>query len=155
MINHGNCLFKSGHKIIYQFKMPMLVTVCDETQNLNETESKTFFRYQIFSIPNPILFCDTNFFPIPIPILFSIPKKIETDTNTFIDTKNFRNQVFLIPNPILFSIPNFFRYQYRYFFRYQILPKPIPKLFPIPKFIETDTDTFFDTNFFSKPIPIP
>ena len=75
--------------------MPMLVTVCDETQNLNETESETFFRYQFFAIPNPILFSipnfsdtesdtffDTKFFPIPIPILFSIPKFFETDTDT-------------------------------------------------------------------------
>ena len=36
--------------------------VCDDTQNLNETESETFFRYQIFPIPNPILFSIPNFF---------------------------------------------------------------------------------------------
>ena len=52
-----------------------------------------FFRYQFFSKP--------------IPILFPIPKKIETDTDTFSDT-------------------NFFRNRYRYFFRYQKFPKPIP-----------------------------
>ena len=79
--------------------------VCDETQNLNETESETFFRYQIFSIPNPILFPIPIFFRYryryffryqnftkPIPILFSIPKFFETDTDTFFDTKNFRNR---------------------------------------------------------------
>ena len=42
-------------------KRPM----CDEPQNLNETESKTCFRYQFSSIPNPILFFYTKFFPIP------------------------------------------------------------------------------------------
>ena len=36
--------------------------MCDVTQNLNETESETFFRYQIFPIPNPILFPIPNFF---------------------------------------------------------------------------------------------
>ena len=39
-------------------------SVCDETKNLNETESKTFFSYQFFSIP----------------------KFYETNTDTFIDT---------------------------------------------------------------------
>ena len=87
--------------------------VSDETKNLNETETETFFRYQNFSIPNPIL--------------FSIPKFSETDTDTFFDTKNFRNRYryffqnlffpkpipilitipfFSIPNPILFPITN-------------------------------------------------
>ena len=94
------------------------VAVCDETQNLNETESETFFRYQFFSIPNPILFSipkKSKPIPIllsipkffetdtdtikkhrkvskPIPILFSILKNFETDTSTFIDTKKFRNR---------------------------------------------------------------
>ena len=92
--------------------------VCDETQNLNETESETFFRYQIFSIPNPILFLIPIFFRYryffryqnftkPIPILFSIPNFFETDTDTFFETKIFRNRN-------------------RYFFRYQFFLKPIP-----------------------------
>ena len=45
-----------------------------------------FFRYQKISKP--------------IPILFPIPKKIETDTDTFSD-----NNIFSKPIPILFSIP--------------------------------------------------
>ena len=56
--------------------------MCDETQNLNETESETFFRYQIFPIPNPIL--------------LSIPFFFDTESDTF------------------------FRYRIRYFFQYQI-----------------------------------
>ena len=44
------------------------MAVSDETKNLNKTETETFFRYQNFSIPNPIL--------------FSIPKFSETDTDT-------------------------------------------------------------------------
>ena len=47
--------------------------VCDETKNLNETESETFFRYQIF----------------PKPILFSIPNFFDTETVFFFDTKFF------------------------------------------------------------------
>ena len=87
-----------------------------------ETDTDTFFRYQIFSKPIPILFFDTKIFrnryryffryqnfPKPIPILFSIPIFFETDTDTF--------------------------------FRYQKFSKPIPILFSIPKFFETDTDT--------------
>ena len=71
------------------------VPVCDETQNLNETESETFFRYQIFSIPNPILFPIPIFFRYryryffryqnftkPIPILFLKPTNFKTDTDT-------------------------------------------------------------------------
>ena len=38
------------------------MAVCDETKNLNETESETFFRYQFFPILNPILFSISNFF---------------------------------------------------------------------------------------------
>ena len=50
--------------------------VCDETQNLNDTDSETFFRYQIFSRP--------------IPRLFSVPKFFETDSETFFGTHFFR-----------------------------------------------------------------
>merc|ERR1712024_288462 len=58
-----------------------------------DTTKKHFFEFHIFSKP--------------IPILFSIPKNFETDTDTFSDTKKNRNR-------------------YRYFFRYQKFPKPIP-----------------------------
>ena len=53
--------------------------MCDDTQNLNETESETFFRYQILPIPNPILF--------PIPNIFN------TESYTFFDTKKFRYRI--------------------------------------------------------------
>ena len=49
--------------------------VCDETQNLNDTDSETFFGYQIFVIP--------------IPRLFSVPKFFETDSETFFGTHFF------------------------------------------------------------------
>ena len=53
--------------------------VCDETQNLNDTDSETFFRYQIFSRP--------------IPRLFSVPKFFETGSETFFGTKFFSRPV--------------------------------------------------------------
>ena len=112
--------------------------VCDETQNLNETESETFFRYQFFSIlfSIPIFFryryryfFRYQNFTKPIPILFSIPNFFETDTDTFFDTKKKRN-----------------RYQYFYWYqkilkpiKYRKVSKPIPILFSIPKYFETDT----------------
>merc|ERR1712126_287969 len=52
--------------------------VCDETQNLNETGSETFFRYQIFSRP--------------VPRLFSVPNFFETGSETFFGTKFFRDR---------------------------------------------------------------
>merc|ERR1712126_613686 len=60
--------------------------VCDETQNLNETGSETFFRYQIFSRP--------------VPRLFSVPNFFETGSETFFGTKFFRDR-----------FRDFFRYQ--------------------------------------------
>ena len=63
--------------------------MCDETQNLNDTDSETFFRYQIFSRP--------------IPRLFSVPKFFETDSETF-----FQYSFFSRPIPRLFSVPIFF-----------------------------------------------
>ena len=100
---------------------------------------------KIWTKPNPKLFSDTKFFryriryffryqffSIPIPILFSIPKFFETNTDTFFDTQIFRNR-------------------YRYFFRYQFFSKPIPILFLKPKIFETDTNTIQTIGIVSKP----
>ena len=74
--------------ILMVIKMIMIrfLTVCDDTQNVNETESETFFRYriryffryQIFSIPNPILFLIPNFF--------------DTESETIKKMEKFRNR---------------------------------------------------------------
>ena len=53
-------------------------TVCDEIQNLNETESETF--------------SDTKFFRYRIRYFFRYQIFSKTNTDTFIDTKNFRNR---------------------------------------------------------------
>ena len=89
------------------------------------------FQYKIFRNRYRYFLWEQNFSK-PIPILFSIPKFFETDTDTFFDT-------------------NFFRNRYRYFFRYQIFSKPIPILFSIPKIFETDTDTIKKNGKVSKP----
>ena len=52
--SRGPTLFHHHHHHILR------EAVCDDTQNLNETESETFFRYQIFPIPNPILLLIPN-----------------------------------------------------------------------------------------------
>ena len=78
------------------------MAVCDETQNLNETSSETFFRYKIF--------LETGSETFSVPIFF------ETDSETFFGTNFFRNrfldffryQIFSRPVPRLFSVPNFF-----------------------------------------------
>ena len=70
------------------------MSVCDETQNLNDTDYETFFRYQNFSRP--------------IPRLFSVPNYFETGSKTFFGTNFFRYrfrdffmyQIFLIPVPL-------------------------------------------------------
>ena len=56
---------------------------------------KLFFRYQFFSIPNPIL--------LLIPFFF--------ETDTFINTKKIQNQI-----RNFFSDTNIFRYRIRYFY---------------------------------------
>ena len=65
---------------------------------LNNTN--IFFRYQIFSIP--------------IPVLFSVPNFSETFSDTKFDRYRFRDffryQIFPIPVPRLFSGTKFFRY---------------------------------------------
>ena len=72
---------------------------------LNDTD--TFFRYQIFSIP--------------IPVLFSVPNFSDTGSETF-----FRYQILPIPVPRLFSVPNFSDTGSETFFRYQIFSIPVP-----------------------------
>ena len=52
--------------------------VCDKTQNMNATESETFFRYQFFLIPNPIL--------------LSIPNFFDTESETILKMEKFRNR---------------------------------------------------------------
>ena len=75
--------------------------MCDDTKNLNETESETFpipnisdsfFDTKYFPIPNPILF-RYQIFPIPNPMLFYIKKISDTESDTSFDTKYFQYRI--------------------------------------------------------------
>ena len=116
-------------------------TVCDDSQNLNETESETFFfQYQTFTILNPIcfniiflyqFFLILNFFSILNPKHPKNWKVLKPRTEKFRNRlpkypKSERNWIwiFLIPNIFYtesdsFSDSKFFRYRIRHFFRYQ------------------------------------
>ena len=74
---------------------------------LNDTD--TFIRYQIFSIP--------------IPVLFSVPNFLDTGSETF-----FRYSILPIPVPRLFSSTKFFQYRFQYHqknSRYREFPVPV------------------------------
>ena len=62
---------------------------------LNDTGTDTFFRYQIFAIPIPVLFSGTKFFRYRFRDFFPIPNFTDTGSETF-----FRYQFFPIPVPI-------------------------------------------------------
>ena len=128
-------------------------SVCDETQNLNDTDSETFFGTKFFRDRFRDFF-RYQFFSRPV----SIPhKKVQNsrerdETRTQINTNNLKN----------------FKTGSDIFFRYQIFLRPIPRLFSVPNFSETGSETFFGTNFFrdrfrdffryqifSIPVPIP
>ena len=57
---------------------------------------QNFFRYQIFLIPNPILFW-YQIFTIPNPLLFSIPYFFDTESETIKKMEKFRNWEVLKP----------------------------------------------------------
>ena len=81
--------FKSLHSLSLSYVFFTLPPVCDDTQNLNETESKSFFRYQIFSIPNPILFSISIFFDTESDTIQKIGKVLKPRC---FETKKFRNR---------------------------------------------------------------
>ena len=105
------------HSKSWEFYL-LILSVCDDNQNLNETESETFFdtkffryriryffRYQIFTIPNPILFTIPNFF--------------DTESETIQKMEKFRNREVSKPKrhpkppkSKRARIQNFFLYQF-------------------------------------------
>merc|ERR1712020_437668 len=153
--------------ITFNEKETQYESVCDETQNLNDTDSETFFRYQNF--------------PRPVPRLFSVPEKSETGSGTFFGTKKnrdrfrdfFRYQIFFETDSDTIkkrqksrerdetetkttkfkSVSGTFQYQIFFApdsetFRYQIFSGPIPRLFSVLKISGTDSETFFGTKIF-------
>ena len=79
------------HSVLQFYTLP--TAVCDETKNLNETESETFFRYQIFSIPNPKLFSIPKIFDTEFKT-FLIPIFLDAESETDFDNKS---EVFSVP----------------------------------------------------------
>ena len=65
--------------------------VCEKTQNLNETEFEKFFRYQIFPIPNLILFPIPNFYDTESNT-FVEPNFFDTESETIIKVDRFQNR---------------------------------------------------------------
>ena len=97
------------------------LSVCDNAQNLNETESETFsdtkfFRYRIR------YFFWYQIFTIPNPILFSIPNFFDTESDTFLETKFFQ-----------------YRILYSFWFWYRIRNYPKNGKVSKPRSFETET----------------
>ena len=117
-------IFITHIKIIMIFLIKCCYSpVCDDNQNLNETESETFFRYQIFPMPNPIL--------------FSIPNFFDTVSDTFFKTKFFRYRFWNHIKDWKVSKPRSFETETSPKIP-QIWTKLNPKLFPIPIFFDTE-----------------
>ena len=138
----------------------LLIAVCDNTQNLNETESNTFFdtkfvdtesdtffstksfwyriryffRYQIFQYQIQYFFIQ-NFFNT---------KNIEKFWHRYqIQIPNFTKQYLKQTNPrcqyqFFYRIQYFFRYRIWDFFNQFFIPKPI--IFSMPKLFNTESN---------------
>ena len=78
-----------------------------------------WYRDQFFPVPVPVLFSGTNFFRYRDRYFFPGPNFVGTGTGTF-----FRDQIFPVPVPVLFSGTNFFRYRYRYLQKGAKFPGP-------------------------------
>ena len=138
---------------------------------LNDTNTDTFIRYQIFSIPIPVLFSIPNFLdtgsetffrysilPIPVPRLFAGTNFSDTGSDTTSNRKNsrfrylFGSDTHYKPSKFLnFGEENHFWNQIftNIFFRYQIFSIPIPVLFSGTKFFRYRFRDFFPVPIFS------
>ena len=79
----------------------------------NDTDTDTFFRYQIFPIPVPRLFSGTKFFRYRFRYFFPVPNFSDTGSETFSDT-------------------NFFRYRFRYHQKNEKFPVTVPIRYRYP-----------------------
>merc|ERR1712013_638514 len=107
----------------------------DDTKILTETDTETFFRYQIFRNRYRDFLSDTKFSETDTETFFPIPNFPKPIPRLFFRYQIFRNRNF-------FPRPNFFRNRYRYFFSET-------------KNSETETETSFPIPNFPKPKPIP
>ena len=139
-------------------------SVCDETQNLNDTDSETFFGTKVFRDRFRDFFRYQNFrdrfqdffrysfFSRPVPRLFSVPNFFETGSDTIKKVQKSRERD-ETGTQINTNILKDFETGSNIFFRYQIFSRPIPRLFWAPNYFKTGSETFFGTNFFLIPVP--
>ena len=128
MISFGAC-----SKSVYLVDTKQCVTV---PKMLNDTETNTFFRYQIFSIPIPVLFPVPNFTDTGSETFFRYHQKnpcTGTYTVNLLNSKFWRQESAPVPNFSdlvlrLLSGTKFFRYWFRDFFT-------------VPIFSDTGSDT--------------
>merc|ERR1712032_427440 len=148
--------------------------VCDGTQNVGryryryffpvlnifDTDTVTFFRYQIFPIPVPRLFSDTKFDRYRYRDFFPVPNFSDTGSDTTIKIKNSRYR-YLFGTGTHYKSLKFLNFGNETQFRYQIFPIPVPRLFSgtkflryrfrdflsVPNLTDTGSETFF-------PVPI-
>ena len=156
--------------------------VCDGTQNVGryryryffpvlnifDTDTGTFFRYQIFPIPVPRLFSDTKFDRYRFRDFFPVPNFSDTGSDTTIKMKNSRYR-YLYGTGTHYKSLKFLNFGNETQFRYQIFPIPVPRLFSgtkfrryrfrdflsVPNLTDTGSETFFRYQFVPIPVPIP
>jgi len=133
--------FISCQTILVPWSLPIIFNfqnkaVCDDTQNLTETESETFFDTDFLDHPNhQCIFWDWSALQklrILLLEVISLWRYPKSESKTFFDTK-------------------FYRYRIRYFFQYQVFTIPNPILFPIPNFFDTESETIQKMKKFRKP----
>ena len=171
---------------MYIWALPKLrfdpLSVCDGTQNVGryryryffpvlnifDTDTGTFFRYQIFPIPVPRLFSDTKFDRYQFRDFFPVPNFSDTGSDTTIKMKNSRYR-YLYGTGTHYKSLKFLNFGNETQFRYQIFPIPVPRLFSgtkfrryrfrdflsVPNLTDTGSETFFRYQFVPIPVPIP
>ena len=112
-------------------------------------QNSLWFIAMLVSVPDqPWLFrltWEQKIFPVPIPVIVSVPKFYSAGRGT---TPKMENSC-----EFSGTGTKFVRYWYRYFFRYQILP--VPLLFSVPNFTGTGPGTFFRYHLFPLLVPVP
>ena len=145
----------------------ILLTVCDGTQNVGryryryffpvlnifDTDTGTFFRYQIFPIPVPRLFSDTKFDRYRFRDFFPVPNFSDTGSDTTRKMKNSRYR-HLNSTGTHYKSSKFLNFGNKNQFRYQIFPIPVPRLFSGTKFFRYRFRYHHKNEKFSVPVPI-
>ena len=126
-----------------------MYTVCDAStvpKMLDDTDTDTFFWYQIILIPISVLFSGTKFFRYRFRDFFPIPNLTDTGSDTTRKMNNSRYR-HLNGTGTHYKSSKFLNFGNENQFRYQIFPIPVPRLFPGTKFFRYRFRAFF-------PVPI-